>query len=72
MEAATRTAGQNGDEPGEVSMIRHGIIQLQAAAPGLRQRTHAYLVNQADLGPKACRPKVGTGFGTTTCEKTIT
>ena len=31
MEAAARTAARNGDEPGEVSMTRHGIIQRSAA-----------------------------------------
>ncbi len=32
MEAATRTAGHHGDEPGELSMNRHGMLQPSAAA----------------------------------------
>lgn len=31
MEAAARTAARHGDEPGEVSMTRQGIIQRSAA-----------------------------------------
>jgi len=31
MEAAARTAGRNGDQPGELSMTRHGMIQPPAA-----------------------------------------
>jgi hypothetical protein len=31
VEAAARTAGQNGDEPGELSMTRHGMVQPSPA-----------------------------------------
>jgi hypothetical protein len=31
VEAAPRTAARNGDEPGEVFMTRHGIIQRSSA-----------------------------------------
>ncbi|WP_210189874.1 hypothetical protein, partial [Mesorhizobium prunaredense] len=30
-EATARTAARNGDEPGEVSMTRHGVIQRSSA-----------------------------------------
>jgi hypothetical protein len=31
VEAAARTAGRNGDEPGDLSMTRHGLLHSSAA-----------------------------------------
>lgn len=43
VQPATRTAGQNGDQPGELSMSQQVGSILQPLALSLRKRTHARL-----------------------------
>jgi hypothetical protein len=48
MEAAARTAGHNVDEPGELSMTRHGMLQPSAAGtqpPATDRRASMMLID---------------------------
>jgi hypothetical protein len=50
VEAAARTAGQPGDDPGELSMIRHGMVQRSTAGaqPAATDPHASMAINEAN------------------------
>ncbi|CAH2408782.1 hypothetical protein MES5069_700010 [Mesorhizobium escarrei] len=62
VETAARTAGQNGDEPGELSMTRHGMVHPSATGiqPPVMDPRASVVIIDADRARPSSRLRAST------------